>query len=224
MSADTAAVQAPDGAAKPGGLSTKAKVFIGLGAYLAIAILLLLIFGSDGKNEDFKPQNEFKLEDWIADPHRRHRPQHQQGGPLPVPGQRPDDRGDGLDRATHAAEAEPGADRGRGRLRPGQEQHRRRQHAERGGAPLVPLRRRPLLLDPLLEPDRLPAAADQHRAHLQRLRPRDPVLRDLRGDRQPLDPAGPDAGRLDLLPRRRGPGQRPRSSTWRAGCRRASRT
>lgn len=66
MSADNAAVQAPAGAAKSGGLSTKAKVFIGLGVYLGIAILLLLIFGSDGKNEAFKPQNEFKLEEWIG--------------------------------------------------------------------------------------------------------------------------------------------------------------
>ncbi len=66
MSADNAAVQAPVGAAKSGGLSTKAKVLIGLGVYLGIAILLLLIFGSDGKNEAFKPQNEFKLEEWIG--------------------------------------------------------------------------------------------------------------------------------------------------------------
>jgi F-type H+-transporting ATPase subunit a len=67
VSADTAAVKAPDtGAAKPGGLSTKAKVLIGLGAYLAIAILLFLILGSDGKNEAFKPQNEFKLEEWVG--------------------------------------------------------------------------------------------------------------------------------------------------------------
>jgi len=66
VSADTAAVQAPDGAAKSGGLSTKAKVFIGLGTYLGIAILLFLIFGSDGKNEAFKPQNEFKLEEWVG--------------------------------------------------------------------------------------------------------------------------------------------------------------
>jgi F-type H+-transporting ATPase subunit a len=51
---------------KGGGLSTKAKVFIGLGAYLAIAILLLLIFGNAGKNEAFKPQNEFKLEEWVG--------------------------------------------------------------------------------------------------------------------------------------------------------------
>jgi F-type H+-transporting ATPase subunit a len=48
------------------GLSTKAKVFIGLAVYLAIAILMLLIFGNDGKNEHFQPQNEFKLEPWIS--------------------------------------------------------------------------------------------------------------------------------------------------------------
>lgn len=65
-----AAVQAPAGAQQPdapkGGLSTKAKVLIAFGVYLAIAILLLLIFGNDGKNEAFKPQNEFKLEPWIS--------------------------------------------------------------------------------------------------------------------------------------------------------------
>jgi F-type H+-transporting ATPase subunit a len=47
-------------------MSTKAKVFIGLGAYFALAILMLLIFGSSGKNEEFQPQNEFKLEPWIS--------------------------------------------------------------------------------------------------------------------------------------------------------------
>ena len=47
-------------------MSTKAKVFIGLGVYLAIAILMLLIFGSSGKNESFQPQNEFKLEPWVS--------------------------------------------------------------------------------------------------------------------------------------------------------------
>jgi F-type H+-transporting ATPase subunit a len=57
---------APDPKAKKGGLSTKAKVFIGLGAYFAVAILLFLIFGNDGKNEAFKPQNEFKLEEWVG--------------------------------------------------------------------------------------------------------------------------------------------------------------
>jgi F-type H+-transporting ATPase subunit a len=66
VSAEQAVVEAPKSAAKSGGLSTKAKVFIGLGAYLGIAILMLLIFGSSGKNEEFKPQNEFKLEPWIS--------------------------------------------------------------------------------------------------------------------------------------------------------------
>ena len=68
---ESATVQAPGGAEQSGdpeksGLSTKAKVFIGFGVYLAIAILLLLIFGNDGKNEAFKPQNEFKLEPWVS--------------------------------------------------------------------------------------------------------------------------------------------------------------
>jgi F-type H+-transporting ATPase subunit a len=47
-------------------VSTKAKAFVGLGAYLALAMLMLLIFGSAGKNEAFQPQNEFKLEPWIS--------------------------------------------------------------------------------------------------------------------------------------------------------------
>jgi F-type H+-transporting ATPase subunit a len=47
-------------------MSTKAKVFTGLGVYFALAILMLLIFGSSGKNEEFQPQNEFKLEPWIS--------------------------------------------------------------------------------------------------------------------------------------------------------------
>lgn len=66
MSAEAATAAAPEGTGKSGGLSTKAKVFIGLGAYLAVAILMFLIFGSSGKNEHFEPQNEFKLEPWIS--------------------------------------------------------------------------------------------------------------------------------------------------------------
>jgi F-type H+-transporting ATPase subunit a len=45
--------------------STKQKVLVGLGVYFAITIALLLIFGNDGKNDEFKPQDEFKLHDWI---------------------------------------------------------------------------------------------------------------------------------------------------------------
>jgi F-type H+-transporting ATPase subunit a len=46
-------------------VSTRAKVFLGLGGYFAFFILMLLIFGNDGKNEEFQPQNEFKLDPWI---------------------------------------------------------------------------------------------------------------------------------------------------------------
>ncbi len=66
MSAEPATAGTPDSASASSGLSTKAKVLIGLGVYLAIAILMLLIFGSSGKNEAFQPQNEFKLEPWIT--------------------------------------------------------------------------------------------------------------------------------------------------------------
>jgi F-type H+-transporting ATPase subunit a len=46
-------------------MSTKAKVLLGLGVYFAVFIALFLIFGDQGKNESFQPQNEFKLEPWI---------------------------------------------------------------------------------------------------------------------------------------------------------------
>jgi F-type H+-transporting ATPase subunit a len=63
---EAATASAPAGAPQRNGMSTKAKVLIGLGIYFAIAILLLLIFGNAGKNEAFKPQNEFKLEPWVS--------------------------------------------------------------------------------------------------------------------------------------------------------------
>jgi F-type H+-transporting ATPase subunit a len=47
-------------------VSTRAKVFLGLGGYFAFFILMLLIFGNDGKNDEFQPQNEFKLDPWIS--------------------------------------------------------------------------------------------------------------------------------------------------------------
>jgi F-type H+-transporting ATPase subunit a len=46
-------------------MTTRTKVLIGFGVYFSIAILMLLIFGNDGKNESFEPQNEFKLEAWV---------------------------------------------------------------------------------------------------------------------------------------------------------------
>jgi F-type H+-transporting ATPase subunit a len=46
-------------------MKTRTKVLIGLGLYLGITILLGVLFGSAGKNNEFKPQNEFKLDAWI---------------------------------------------------------------------------------------------------------------------------------------------------------------
>src|SRR5690606_12397862 len=63
MSAGAAAAPRPP---EKSGLSVKAKVFLGLAAYFALVIALLLIFGDAGKNEAFQPQNEFKLEPWIS--------------------------------------------------------------------------------------------------------------------------------------------------------------
>jgi F-type H+-transporting ATPase subunit a len=47
---------------------SKRRKYVLLGAliYFGGAIALYLIFGSDGKNESFKPQDEFKLDPWIS--------------------------------------------------------------------------------------------------------------------------------------------------------------
>ena len=62
MSAAPAQAPAPRG----GGLSRRAKIMIGMGLYLALGIALGVILGSEGKNEEFKPQNEFKLDNWVS--------------------------------------------------------------------------------------------------------------------------------------------------------------
>jgi len=41
------------------------KVLLGFGAYVAISLILFIIFGSAGENDSFQPQNEFKLEPWV---------------------------------------------------------------------------------------------------------------------------------------------------------------
>jgi len=43
-------------------MSTKVKVFLGLGGLIVLAILVNLVAPSEGKNEEFQPQNEFKLD------------------------------------------------------------------------------------------------------------------------------------------------------------------
>ena len=46
-------------------MSTRRKVFIGLAVWFGLFLILLAVFGSDGKNDEFQPQNEFKLDPWI---------------------------------------------------------------------------------------------------------------------------------------------------------------
>lgn len=47
-------------------MSTRAKILLGAAVYIGSAALLLVIFGNDGKNEEFKPQDEFKLDAWLS--------------------------------------------------------------------------------------------------------------------------------------------------------------
>jgi F-type H+-transporting ATPase subunit a len=47
-------------------LSTKAKVFLGLGSLLALFVLLFVAAGNEGRNNEYQPQNEFKLDPWIS--------------------------------------------------------------------------------------------------------------------------------------------------------------
>jgi len=46
-------------------MSTRAKVFLGLGIYVALIVATALIFGwSRNDNNEYQPQNEFKLDTW----------------------------------------------------------------------------------------------------------------------------------------------------------------
>jgi len=46
-------------------MSTRAKVFTGIGIWLLGAILLVIVIPSEGKDEAFQPQEEFKLDNWV---------------------------------------------------------------------------------------------------------------------------------------------------------------
>jgi F-type H+-transporting ATPase subunit a len=46
-------------------MKTRTKVLIFLAGFFALFAVLLGVFGSDGKNEEFQPQEEFRLEPWI---------------------------------------------------------------------------------------------------------------------------------------------------------------
>jgi F-type H+-transporting ATPase subunit a len=45
---------------------TRKLVFAGLAAYVLLIVLAILFFGSAGRNDEFKPQNEFKLDTWFS--------------------------------------------------------------------------------------------------------------------------------------------------------------
>ncbi len=55
----------PESSKSGGGLGVKAKVFIGIGLWLLLAVAFGLIFGSSGKLETFQPHFEFKLDPWV---------------------------------------------------------------------------------------------------------------------------------------------------------------
>jgi F-type H+-transporting ATPase subunit a len=46
-------------------MRTRNKVLIGFGVYLLVIVLLAVLFGNAGKNDEFQPQNEFKLPAWV---------------------------------------------------------------------------------------------------------------------------------------------------------------
>jgi len=47
-------------------MSKTQKLFLWIGAvYIGLIVIALIVFGSVGKNTEFKPQNEFKLDTWI---------------------------------------------------------------------------------------------------------------------------------------------------------------
>ena len=49
-------------------MSLRRKIWIGLGVWLGIIIVLGLVAGSSGKNDEFQPQTEFKLDPWVKLP------------------------------------------------------------------------------------------------------------------------------------------------------------
>ena len=47
-------------------LPTGGKVALGLTAMFSLSIALYAAFGSEGRNEEYQPQNEFQLDPWIS--------------------------------------------------------------------------------------------------------------------------------------------------------------
>jgi F-type H+-transporting ATPase subunit a len=64
MTATPATTSAAPGARKP--MSRRRKVLIGVGIWILIGIALGVLLGSEGMNQNYKPQDEFKLDPWIS--------------------------------------------------------------------------------------------------------------------------------------------------------------
>jgi F-type H+-transporting ATPase subunit a len=47
-------------------VSRRGKLLLFAAGFFLVVILVGVIFGSEGKNDEFKPQNEFKLDPWIS--------------------------------------------------------------------------------------------------------------------------------------------------------------
>src|SRR2546423_1750267 len=47
-------------------MKTRTKVLLGLLGWIALGVILGAIFGNAGRNNEFKPQNEFKLDPWVS--------------------------------------------------------------------------------------------------------------------------------------------------------------
>jgi F-type H+-transporting ATPase subunit a len=43
----------------------KTKIWLGVAGFFALALILGGLFGNEGRNDEYKPQNEFKLDPWI---------------------------------------------------------------------------------------------------------------------------------------------------------------
>ena len=46
-------------------MRTRTKVLLAIGGWFLLALVVHLIFGSEGRNDTFEPQEEFRLEPWI---------------------------------------------------------------------------------------------------------------------------------------------------------------
>src|SRR5207342_338188 len=61
---DPAALRGRRGAARA--MKTLPKIILFVSGWVVVGVILGLVFGSEGKNDAYKPQNEFKLDAWIS--------------------------------------------------------------------------------------------------------------------------------------------------------------